>query len=49
MEILASGADRALIVGGTATTIPSGKWWLGTLRYSSTATGWFLVDERITA
>lgn len=49
VEILASGADRALTVGGTATTIPSGKWWLGTLRYSSTATGWFLVDERITA
>jgi hypothetical protein len=45
VEILASGADRTLNFagGGTAVVIPSGQWWVGTLRLNGST--WLLDDD----
>lgn len=41
LEVLASGADRAVTVtGGDTVTVPSGTWWTGNFRYNATAAAW---------
>ena len=43
IEVLASGGDRPLTVGTTATTIPSGTWWVGRWIYHSSGDLWVLL------
>jgi hypothetical protein len=44
LEVLASGGSRTVtITGGDTATVPSGKWWTRSFRYSSTASAWLLL------
>jgi len=45
LEVLASGADRALTVAGSLIPIPSNLWWVGSLRYNQPLDLWLLTDS----
>lgn len=45
VAVLASGAARTLTVAGVGSvSIPSGRWWVGELRYDAATSTWLLDD-----
>jgi hypothetical protein len=42
LEVLASGANRTITVGGTSSVIASGTWWVGQFIYHSSGDLWVL-------
>lgn len=42
LEVLASGATRAVTAGGAAVSVAAGQWWTGTFRYNAGTNTWLL-------